>query len=52
MRLKRILKGSQVAEIDKKCINDGIDSKWTLCLYNSMFHNKYDINECSKYPTN
>ena len=30
MRLKRILKGSQVAEIDKKCINDGIDSKWLM----------------------
>jgi len=30
MKLNRILKGSRVAEIDRKCINNGIDSKWLM----------------------
>lgn len=30
MKLKRILKGSRIAEIDKKAISDGIDSRWLM----------------------
>jgi hypothetical protein len=30
MELNRILSGSRIAEIDKKCISDGIDSKWLM----------------------
>lgn len=30
MELQRILKGSRVAEIDKRCIDSGIDSKWLM----------------------
>ncbi len=30
MKLNRILKGSRVAEIDSKAINEGIDSKWLM----------------------
>ncbi len=30
MGLERILKGSRIAEIDKRCISDGIDSKWLM----------------------
>ncbi len=30
MKLNRILKGSRVAEIDRKAIADGIDSKWLM----------------------
>jgi NAD(P)H-hydrate epimerase len=30
MELIRILKGSRVAEIDEKCISDGIDPKWLM----------------------
>ena len=30
MKLRRILKGSRIAEIDSKAIADGIDSKWLM----------------------
>ncbi len=30
MGLERILRGSRIAEIDRKCINGGIDSKWLM----------------------
>ncbi|GAI13388.1 unnamed protein product, partial [marine sediment metagenome] len=30
MKLKRILKGSRIAEIDNKAISGGIDSKWLM----------------------